>query len=150
MSYKDSVRQCVSTHVCVRVHVHNGKPVSTSNRGPNQHPIAHPHNPSLYLSIFCSSYFHSLSPSHGLASAFFRSPLLLLPFPLFLLLPRDGSRGGGGGGDGGGDDRRVYGWGRRSGRRQGRTWTRQVAQAPKKPAFIAYCALSGGIDLSTL
>ncbi len=71
-----SARMCVSA--CV--HIHKGKPLSTSNQGPNQHPIAHPHNLSLYLSLFCSSYFHSLSPSHGLCIL----PLSPPSSPLFL------------------------------------------------------------------
>lgn len=78
---------CICVCVSACVHMHKGKLLSTSNRGPNQHPIAHPHNLSLYpsLSLFCSSYFHSLS-------AFFRPPPPRL-------LPWDGSssRGGEGG-----------------------------------------------------
>lgn len=71
--------------VCVCVHIHKCKRLlNTSNQGPNQHPIAHPHN----LSLLCSSYFHSLSPSHRLASAFFCPP----PPPALLLLC-DGSGG---------------------------------------------------------
>lgn len=73
------------------MHIHEGKLLSTSNQGPNQHPIAHPHNLSASLS---SAHLISIPspPPTDLASC-----ILPLAHPSFPLLPRDGSgrRGGG-------------------------------------------------------
>ncbi len=90
MSYKDSVKQCVCmpvcmcASVCVCVHNHKGKLLSTSNQGPNQHPIAHPHNLSLYLSLLLSSFPFPLPLPR---TCFCILPLSLPSSPLLLPFP---------------------------------------------------------------
>lgn len=85
MSNKDGETMCACLCVCVSacVHIHKGKLLSTSNRGPNQHPIAHPHNLSLYPS---RSHLISIPSQHSSVHP-----------PPPRLLPWDGSRGGEGG-----------------------------------------------------
>lgn len=60
---------CASAYV----HIHKGKLLSTSNQGPNQHPIAHPHNLSLHLSLLLISFPFPLPLPRTSLPAFFRS-----------------------------------------------------------------------------
>lgn len=66
---------CVSAHV----HVHKGKLLSTSNQGPNQHPIAHPHNLSVFLSSAHLISIPSPPPTDSLLYSSVCSSLLPAP-----------------------------------------------------------------------
>ena len=80
------LRVCVRVHVCETecMHSHKGKPLSTSNQGPNQHPIAHPHNLSVSLPplliLFSFPFPLPWSCLHILPLSPPSSPLFL-PFP---------------------------------------------------------------------